>query len=141
MKTLVVLASLAASTMFAQDAKMVSKDAPPTVAPADRPLTEAEVLKWQNAGLNITLLLKEYKIDDYLKAVEPHQRAKQELAEAACASIGVPKDKVQSECGFSDGTGPDGKPLMGADGKPTPAHVWRIVASPAPTPNTKPEGK
>lgn len=119
---LFALAALAALS-FGQDSKMVSPPAP-LPPPTERALSETEVLKLQNSLLQMQVLNKDYKIDEYNSKAKPIIDAQQAIAVAACKSVGVPEEKITTECGITTGIGQDGKPTMGADGKPVQPRVW-----------------
>lgn len=119
---LVLIAVFAALT-FGQDAKVASSPAPPAAVQSERPLTNEESLEVENAMVHISLLNKEYKIDDYQKELSPYASTQDKVLSAACLSVGVPQEKLRTECGIA-GFGPDGKQMTGQDGKPVPRRVW-----------------
>lgn len=132
MKKLYLCAALSAMILTAQDAKVAPKDTPKEAPKSERNMTETESLKIQLAAAKIQLLREQFKIEDFNKQVEPLSSEQYAVVAAACKSVGVPEDKIQTECGVSTGVGPDGKPQMGADGKPVQARVWWNKPAPAP---------
>lgn len=106
--------------LMAQDAKVAAAvEAPAVAVLPERPLTELEITKIQLADARIELLKKSYKIDEYSKEVQPLVSEKEAVLIAACVSIGIPAEKVRTECGANTGgAGPDGKPVAG--------RVWTI---------------
>lgn len=130
MKVLVLLAA-SAVLMIAQDAKVaVPTQAIP--APAmERGLTETEILKLQNAMLQIDNLKKVYKIDEFNEKVQPISESEQVEYVSACKSIGLTDEQIKAqECGFSLGVDMNGKPITGPDGKPVQSRVWRNKPAP-----------
>lgn len=126
---LMLIAALAA-TMYGQEAAKVErpKDTATQVT-TDRHLTETEVLKLKLTQAQIELLQKKYDIESYQKALKPLSDEQVAVAKSACLSVGVPESKIllgqnDNECGINIGTGPDGSPLLGADGKPQAPRVW-----------------
>ena len=126
MKKLLLTAAIAAIA-FGQDAKLDPKAAPPKVqtGPVERALTEIEVLRFQDTIKDFVILRKDYRIDEFQKAAEPITARQREIFNAACLSIGIAKEKIETECAFTPGIGSDGKPMVGPDGKPIQARVWR----------------
>lgn len=123
---LILLAALAAITIYGQDAKVAPKaDAPPvpTATPNERLLTTEESLKLENSVLRIKMAEKDFRIEEYKAEVAPAAAVQEEVMQIACKSVGVPADKIHQECGIA-GFGPDGKPVNGPDGKPMPRKVW-----------------
>ena len=117
---LMIVAALAALSVFGQDAK-VAPDAKSAV-PTERALSEVEVLKLKLATSQIENLQKDYKISEYQEKVQPIAAEQRRVAVAACASVGVAEANVERECGLSFGKGPDGKELM--------PRVWKIQPAP-----------
>lgn len=133
MKFLILL-PLIATLSFSQETKPAPK---PEKSPTERSLTKEEVWHLKDTIAEINLINTKYKMEDYHKELDPIVADQQATISAACESIGIPKDKVQSECGVNLGVGPDGKPLNGPDGKPvTPRVSWNKPAPPA-TPEKK----
>lgn len=126
MRLLLIGAALSALCL-AQDAKIKEPAANPPTVPTERPLSEAESLKLQLTTAKIQLLRDKYQVDQFEKDVKPISDEQFAIFEAACISVGVDKDKIRSECGLNTGVGPDGKPIMGPDGKQVPARVWKIA--------------
>jgi hypothetical protein len=127
MNRLFICAAIAALAVYAQDAKVAPGTNTPTSAPPpERPLTETEVLKLQLASTKIQLLQKEFRIEQYQKEVAPLSAEQNAVATAACRSIGIPEDLVQTQCGIVTGIGPDGKPQLDAAGKPVMPRVWWV---------------
>lgn len=125
MKYLILFAATAA-LMFGQEAKVaVPPSSIPTVT--ERALSELEVTKLQLSIAQIELLQKKYDIEKYQAELKPHLDAQQAIVGAACKSVGVAEDKITTDCGLSTGIGQDGKPAMGADGKPVQARVWHAT--------------
>jgi len=136
-----LFAALAAFSIgaFAQsvvEAKVPSKTDLPKIA-TERQLTELEVTKMQLASTKIELAAKKFDIAGYQKEIEPFQADQMAIARGACISVGVPADKVQTECAIQLGVGADGKPLIDqTSGKPVQARVWwSKPAPPAPAPS------
>ncbi len=128
---IVFLLAASAALMFAQDAKVDKASTLPSAAPTERPLTETESLKLQLTMAQISLLNKKYDIEKYQAELKPLVEEQQAVALAACKSVGVPDDKVQTECALQTGIGQDGKPTMGQDGKSVQAKVWHAIPAPA----------
>lgn len=125
MKVIVLLAAMSA-LMMAQTAKMVSTPAP-AKPPLERALTDTEILKMQNNMLQVDRIQKDYKIQEFNEKVKPFSNAQQAQYVEACHSIGLTDAEISAQlCGYNIGIDLDGKPLIGADGKPTPARVWKI---------------
>ncbi len=135
MKYLMIFAATAAM-MFGQDAKV--DKAPSAIAkPTERPLTETESLKLQLSIANLKLLNQEYRLEEYNTKAKPQMDIQQEIAVAACKSVGVPEDKITTECGIATGIGPDGKPAVDANGKPVQPRVWHVTQAPPPVTEKK----
>lgn len=134
MKALTLFAASAVLmiTAFAQDAKM-SPTAPagPTQA-TERALSENEVLKLQLSIANAQLLQDKYRIQEYQKEIQSISDEQEKIFFEACKSVGVPADKIKTECQVTTGMGPDGKPVMGQDGKPMQGKVWWNKPAPVP---------
>jgi hypothetical protein len=133
MKFLILL-PLIATLSFSQETKPSPKS---DKAPTERSLSKEEVWHLKDTIAEINLINQKYKIEEYHKELDPLVADQQATIQAACESIGIPKEKVQSECGVNLGLGPDGKPLNGPDGKTpvTPRVFWN---KPAPvTPEKK----
>lgn len=136
MKVVCLIAAAAALMIsaHAQDAKV----APPTpvaapASPAERPLNETEILKFQNSMLQIDRLKKLYKIDEFNEKVQAYSSDQQAEYSSVCKSIGLTDAQIKAqECGLSVGVDLDGKPLMGQDGKPIPSKVWHSLPAPDP---------
>lgn len=111
--------------LAAQDAKVAPpKEVAQAVAAQPESLfTPEEGLKIENAILRISLANQQYKIDEYQKLIAPESAAQDEIISAKCMALGIPKDKVRTECGVA-GFGQDGKQPMGPDGKPIPRKVY-----------------
>lgn len=148
-----MILSLTATMLFAQDAKVSApKDAPASVAiPSERPLTDAEVKDFQLTMAQIALIRQEHDIDGYQEFLK--MNLKDDLAQllrkrfdiagfeteikgpsdrqvknaqTICKSVGIPDDKIQSECELQVGVYPDGRPELGPDKKPImPRVFWR----------------
>lgn len=127
MKYFMLLAAMTA-LMNAQSVTTAAKVAPtesaPVAKPAERALTETESLKLQLSMANITLLQKKYNIEQYSKDLQPLVAEQEKVAMEACRSVGIPDEKVKTECGINTGIDQDGKPILGADGKPAQPRVW-----------------
>jgi hypothetical protein len=134
MKTLFALAALAAL----MNAQPVAKPAPETpkvdAALTERALTEAEVLKIRATSAEIKNLSDTYKVEEFNKKVEPKATERQGVFIAACRSIQIPEDKIQTECRFVTGLDADGNTVMDPTGKPVKARVWRERPATAETP-------
>jgi len=119
-----ILLAASAALMFGQEAKVTKPaDTPQPSAVSERSLTAEESLKIENSILRIALAQKEFRIDEYQKAIAPDSAAQEEVISAACKSVGIPADLVKAQCGLS-GFGADGKQPLGQDGKPVPRRVW-----------------
>jgi hypothetical protein len=126
MKAIVLLAAMSA-LMMAQDAKMVTNPPAPAKPPSERSLSETEVLKMQNWMLEADRIQKFYKVDEFNEKMKPISMAQHAQYIEACYSIGLTDAEIAAqECGFNIGIDLDGKPIMGPDGKPMPAKVWKI---------------
>ena len=109
-----------------------------STAPLERKFTPEEIEKLSLYGAQFQVIRNQHKADELEKNYREFQTdiapiaAKQRaIVEAACAEIGVPKEKVDAgECGVTFGIGPDGKPINGADGKPVESKVWRMIKTP-----------
>jgi len=97
--------------------------------PAERPLTKEEILALQVDELRITRLQDQYKISEYQSKANPIFATHNEKIQALCISIGIPQDKIVVECKFTTGVDMDGNPVVGPDGKPVAARVWREEAT------------
>lgn len=123
---LILFAALAA-VMFGQDAKIAAPQGGTPAPSTERPLSENEILKLKLAQTQIQVLKDKFKIEDFNKEVTPIQQSQMSVAQDACLSVGVAKDKLQTECGLVTGFDGDGKQLTGPDGKPLEPKVWKIV--------------
>lgn len=99
------------------------KDAPKGDKPTERLFTDDEVMRIENTMLKIALAQKEFKIEEYKQRIAQPASVQISIITAACESVGVPKDKIQTECGTS-GFAEDGGPAKGPDGKLIPRKVW-----------------
>lgn len=123
----------------AQDAK-VSTAVPVPNSPAvssERPLSEVELLKLQLSMANVKLLQDKYKLAEYQREVQPEGDKQEKIVTEICLSIGVPADKIKTDCGLQTGLDAEGKPVLGQDGKPVPAKAWKVVAAPPPVSDPK----
>ena len=131
-----VLFSLLALTAFAAEEP---KAKAPEKAPTERALSETELLKFKLAVANVALLRKQYDVDKFETEVKQYTSEEDSVIIEACRTVGVLPDGIQKgECGFTAGVGPDGKALLGADGKPVQARVWKNVPE-KPKNEAKPE--
>lgn len=132
---LMLLAALAAMTLSAQNAK-VAETAPSTPAatvPSQRALTEAEVLKVRLDMQKIKNLQDEFKIAEFNKKAQPISDDEQTVFIVACRSVGIPDDKIQSECALNTGYNPDDTPILDKDGKAIQSFVkWNKPAAAEP---------
>ena len=124
-----IAAAIAASTLLAQDAKVLPpKDVAPTVAPKapnpERAWTEVETLKFQLADEKIRRLREQFHIDEFNKQVTPLSGEQTGILVALCKSIGIPEPLVQQQCGLETGLDQDGKVKIGPDSKPVTPRVW-----------------
>lgn len=126
MKALVLLAATVAMTIYGQEAKVAPSTATPALAatPPERGLSEAEVLRIRLSMARVQILQDRYKLSDYQKEVQPLLEEQESIVTQACLSVGIPADKVKTECSLSTGVDNEGKPLTAPDGKPVPARVW-----------------
>lgn len=143
MTRMICFAALAAMSLSAQDAKIATPAAP--IAPdvktsSERALSENELLKLQLTQAKIELLQKKYDTEGFQKEVKPLSDEQQAIFQAACESVGVPKDKM-AECRLQTGLDEHGKQAIGPDGKPVEAKVWREVAKPADSTSGAPKAK
>lgn len=123
----VLLATIVVLSLTAQVAKIDPKSVPGGEAKVtDRQLTEAETLKFQLLSAKLQLLADRFKIAEYQQEAAPLNGEQQTLFASACASVGVPADKVTSECGVDMGLDQAGKPRLGPDQKPVQPHVWWV---------------
>ena len=135
MKTFFVCVAFCAAMVYGQALKTNPGDVvSPSVLPpvTDRPLSEVEVLKLQVTTLRIKELAEQYKLPEYQKELAPINSEQIAIVQKACESVGVPKERMQQECGLVTGFDQDGKPLTGQDGKPVATHVWHQAPPPAP---------
>jgi len=117
-----------AGLMCAQNTNTAApKDSP--APPVDRLLTREEVLMIENSILRLALAQKNYKIEQYQAEVAHIVGEQESVIAAACKSVGVPADRLKSECGMT-GFGQDGRPVVGPDGKPVSPRVWWAKPSP-----------
>jgi hypothetical protein len=141
---LIALFAATGALMMGQEAKMATAPLPVKV-PTERPLTDLEVAKMQNYMLQIDRLQKEFKIQEFNEKVKPFSTAQQAQYAEACHSIGLTDAEIAAQvCGYNVGVDLDGKPILGPDGKPTPAKVWRITppaSLPGPVSSAPPEKK
>lgn len=128
MKKILLCAAFALS-LAAQNVQDAKANPP---APTERVLTHDEALELQVTILKIHLLNDQFKINDYQAAVAPLSKRQQEIHDSTCLSIGISKDKINTECGIS-GFDANGDPIIGADGKAVPQRVYRIVPQPVAT--------
>lgn len=119
-------AALSAIT-FGQDAKIAATPSPLPPPPTERPLTDVEILKIRATTAEIRNLQEEYKLEEFNQKVKPKSTEQMAVYQAACQSVGVPPDKMQTECGLATGFDQDGKQLTGADGKPVAPRVWHVM--------------
>lgn len=133
MKAVLMCAALSAICMYGQEVSSPRVDAKLPLGtttgqslstPTERPLTETELLKIRATTAEIKLLRDEYKVDEFNQKVQPKSAEQLAVFTAACKSVGVPEDKIQTECGIATGFDQDGKPMNGADGKPVQPKVW-----------------
>lgn len=141
MKKLLMGAALSAMTILAQNAKVETQKDTPQAAPSERQLSETEALKLQLIAAKVQLLQDRYKIPAYNDELQPLSAEQLAIAKAVCASVGVPEDKINTECGLNLGIGADGKPLLDASGKPAPTRVWNAKPQPPPIPLAPTEKK
>jgi hypothetical protein len=117
--------------------------------PKERPLTDAEVQEFQLTMAQISLLQtehdiagyqelsalkltsaqvqllrKRFDIEEYERDIAGPSEKQMKMAQAACESIGIPKEKMQSDCVVTVGSYPDGKPILDATGQPIKPRVW-----------------
>lgn len=140
MTRLIYFAAASAMALMGQDAKIAAGPQGVKASPAtERPLTETEVLKIQLVAAKIELLQKKYDVAGFQRETQPLSDQQAAIIQAACESVGVPKDKLQAECRVQIGFDQDGKQVMGPDGKPVTPKVWREIGKPNPisyTPST-----
>jgi hypothetical protein len=123
---LIIIAALTAFTLLATEP--VKQEQPKV---QDRPLTDAEALSTRLDNQKIQVEREKYHLDEFEKAIQEPQTHFSQVVIDACKSIGIPLEKVQTECGFQNGHDPaTDKPLVGQDGKALAAHVWRILPTP-----------
>jgi|SRR5579885_851730 len=115
---LMIVAALAALSVFGQDAKVSPSESKGGAQPTERPLSEVEVLKLKLAMSQIENLQAKYKIDEFNKEAQPISAEQRAIAVAACKSVGVAEANVEKECGIAFGKGPDGKEVA--------PRVWKI---------------
>jgi hypothetical protein len=134
MKFLVIALCAAYSLLGQQASKVDPNSLSRTVETkaSERPLSEAEVLKFQLLGAKMQILADKFKITEYQTELQPLSAEQQNLTVEKCASVGVTPDKIQTECGIDLGLGPDGKQRLGPDNKPVAAHVWKVQAAAPP---------
>lgn len=120
-----LLMSLALAAM-AQDAKVASSPTP-IPATSERALAKEESLALQLSQVRVLRLQERYKIQEYQAELQPMANEQQAMWIAACKSIGIPDEKIQTECRINTGVDADGKPVNGPDGKPVTPRVWREI--------------
>jgi hypothetical protein len=128
---LMILAAVATLTMIGQTVTSPSvnaKVAPEMKAPqpAERALTETEVLKLRADMAEISKLQTAYKLGEYQQKVQPKFADEEEVFTKACESIGIAKEKAHAECSLNIGLDDDGNPILDATGKPVKPRVWKI---------------
>lgn len=123
MTRLSLCAILFALSLAAQDAK-VAPDPKLPPAPSERQLRADEITAAQLADTQVQLLQEKYKINEYLEKAKAPTAAYNAVKTEACKSVGVPEAEMNQWCGFVTGLDKDGNPILGPDGKPTPAKVW-----------------
>src|SRR5579862_8304271 len=98
----VLAAALAAFSVYAQDVKTGSEQAvapaPDKPVPSERQLTEAEVLRLQLDSAKAQLLQDKYKLAEYQQELAPIMNDQEQLAIAACKSIGIPDALIRTQC-------------------------------------------
>lgn len=137
MKYLFIAAIAASSLMYGQK---VDEPKPKTEAKAEAPKPEAKermLTKEESAQLQISILKlhilnDKYKIEEYQSAIAPISQTQQSLRDSLCKSIGVPPDKIASECGIA-GFNNEGDQIMGNDGRPIAQKVFRVPQQPVAT--------
>lgn len=138
MKSLIILTAFTA-ILSAQPVQKPAPEKPATsTAPADRALSDDEVLKLSLANSQIEVLRSKYDIVALEKKYKEFQAevaqiaARQEvIVKAACASVGVSEADIKTGgCGLSLGLDTTGKAINGQDGKPIVSRVWREVKKP-----------
>ncbi len=136
---LLLLTVLVTCTLSAQSTKLnPSKKEETQTLPSERNLEEKEALKFKLAVANVLLLRKTFDIDKYETELKPFNDEQNSIIVAACKSVGVDQAGIQKgECGFNAGVGPDGKILLGADGKPVQPRVWKNIPPLPPVQNTE----
>lgn len=124
-----LFAALSAFTIIAsaQEVKESHKPQPPAPAVTSRPLTHDEQLEFDLATARIQNINTKYKINEYNQEIAPFSASQSSVAKAACASVGISESQFPNGCGFTTGHDADGKPVMGADGKPVVPHVWNVA--------------
>ena len=136
MKT-ILLALLSAFSLFSQQQQQTAKAGPATVNPSqaepqaqsqDRPLTEIELTETLLAAK--TVELEQKKIEESQRKIAEAQKKYGEIVNRACLSVGISADKIQHECGFTNGVGQNDQPIVGQDGRQIPAHVWKLPVQP-----------
>jgi hypothetical protein len=139
---MIIIAAIAASMLSAQSTQkeepkpkeVATKEAPKEAPkqPEGRDLTKAEAADLQITILKLHILNDRYKLDEYQKEAGPISQKQQSLRDSLCKSIGVPADKVNTECGIQ-GFDSNGDQINGADGKPVPQKVFRVPQQPVAT--------
>ena len=66
--------------------------------PKEAPLTKLERAIIDKTLAQGTALDLQYKIEEYNKALAPIRAEQMSVIEGACKALGIPADKVQSEC-------------------------------------------
>jgi hypothetical protein len=120
---LLLIAALAA-LMNAQ-APVAAKPDPKAEAPkpTERLLTESESLKIENAMLKVALAQKKFDIDGYQRTIAEPAAVQHAVFEAACLSVGIPRDKINTECTIQ-GFMADGSPASDDKGQTMPRRVY-----------------
>ena len=124
MKHLIAIMALSGTLVFGQAAGG-EKVSPKT---AERELTNEESLRFQLMQSRVARLRDKYKISDYEAEAQQLLNEGRETFVLACKSIGIPDDKIESECMYTTGVDAEGKVVQGPDGKPVKARVWRQPA-------------
>jgi hypothetical protein len=136
MKTTFAIFALA-SLSFAQD-KTPPANLVGGASPTERNLTEAEALKLQLLAARAQIIQDKYKIQQFQEEMKPITDEQSALAAGLCRSVGIPAELVQTQCSLNLGVDQNGRPIVGADGKPATPRVWWNRPAPAPvTPEKK----
>ena len=138
---LLILAAIAATLAAQPAAKPDPKATAPaaeTSKPPERAFNEVEILKLRLAAKDIQAAQTKHDIKGFQEEIQEPQATQAGIVIAACKELGIPQEKIQTECGYELGFDDKDKPIT-RDGKPVTPRVWKAI--PAPNPVQSPADK